>query len=174
MPFFRERAATYFESYNYGAEVMGKSLLSVVFGALMASVSSGAIPVGPPGPDDVHLIYDPGSGNFSIASQKAITTFELTSSAGNLTGSAIGLGGLFDVNTESKLFKLDPAGFGSPSYDFGPAMKPGLSLSTFAADFTVDGSFAVGGQIRGYIIPEPANAALIALAAIGLLGIRRK
>ncbi|MCA9212956.1 MAG: PEP-CTERM sorting domain-containing protein [Planctomycetales bacterium] len=159
---------------------MTKRVLSIVVVALMASVSFGEVAVGPASSEAnaVNLIYSPDSGNLTIEAASNVTTFELKSAGGNLTGAAGGLGGLFDVNTGVKLFKLDPAGFGSPSHDFGAALKSGLSFADLGADLTVDGSLASGGSIVGNIvapaIPEPSSVVLAALAGLGLLGFRRK
>jgi hypothetical protein len=157
---------------------MSKKILSCVLVALMASVSFGAIEAGPATDTGVNLIYTPDTGDLMFESRAgAVTTFELKSAAGNFTTAAQPLlGGLFDVNSAVKKFKLEPNGF--ESLNLTGAVKTGLSFDALAADLTLDGSFAAGGALSTVpnilVVPEPSSLALIAFGLLGVLGIRRK
>lgn len=157
---------------------MSKKILSCVLVALMASVSYGAIELGPASDNGVNLIYTPDTGDLVMESRAgAVTTFELKSEAGLFTTAAQGdLAGLFDVNSAVKKFKLEPAGF--ETLNLAGSVQTGLSFDALAADLTLDGSFAAGGALSTVpnilVVPEPSSLALIAFGLLGVLGIRRK
>ena len=102
----------------------------------------------PPPPLSVALIYDPGSGDYTLHAGEGLqfTTWEHKSAAGMFipdglteTEPPTKLAGLFDVLSETKLFKLDPAGFSQ--LEFGPILPRGLSFDEINDDTQVSGSF---------------------------------
>lgn len=99
-----------------------------------------------PPPSAVGLWHDPGSGLVRVVAGEdiAVTTFEVKSLGGYLTGFRFGSLGLFDVDTSSKIFRFDPAGF--TELDIG--YRPGLSLNEFIDDIEIDGSLLGGGSLR--------------------------
>lgn len=129
----------------------------------------------PEGP--LTVIYDPADGNVSVTVDSVqLSTFELQGTD-FFSGSAMNLGGIFDVASSDKLFKLDPAGFGP--IDFGPAMVTGLSATDWESNIGVNGSLLSGGvlptPISLQIVPEPTSIVLTGLiSAIGLIRIRRR
>ena len=129
----------------------------------------------PEGP--LTVVYDPADGNVSVTLDSIqLSTFELRGTD-LFSGSALNIGGIFDVASTEKLFKLDPAGFGS--IDFGPAMVTGLSASDWESNVAVNGSILTGGPLPSpialQIVPEPASVVLTGMIGlIGLLKIRRR
>ncbi|MCA9215536.1 MAG: hypothetical protein KDB27_20870 [Planctomycetales bacterium] len=94
--------------------------------------------------DGTELMYDPASGDFSVITSESLTTLELISSSDVFNGTdGMNLDGQWDVSRPDKLFKLDPAGFGS--LGFGSVLAPGLTTEFLKADLTVAGSTRDGG-----------------------------
>ena len=129
----------------------------------------------PEGP--LTVIYDPADGNVSLTVDGIqLSTFELRG-ADLFSGSALNIGGIFDVASTEKLFKLDPAGFGA--VDFGPAMVTGLTAADWENNSGVNGSLLTGGPLPSpvslQIVPEPSGVALTSLISLmGLIGLRRR
>ncbi|MEZ6119359.1 MAG: PEP-CTERM sorting domain-containing protein [Pirellulaceae bacterium] len=139
--------------------------------------------------DVLSLVYSPDTGNLSVDLGSAgagalanLTTLEIRSAGGNFTGTKPPqLTGLFDVYNANKLFKLDPAGFGS--IDLGPALAPGLGGDALLADLLVDGSFVGGGGVGAvpvalvhpdFMVPEPSSMVMVALGLLSVAGLRRR
>lgn len=126
---------------------------------------------------EISLVYDPANGNMSIdAAGKMISTFELQSAGGLLTGTtpAIVLPP-FDVHTPVKFFILKTDGIGDT--DLGPIAGAGIEASALSADLTLNGSVLPSGGLGNAnlaVVPEPASMGLAFLGFLGLLGIRRK
>ena len=154
---------------------------------LVASVAN-AVPFTPTNSPNVDgavvVVYDPGTGNLSVADNGVgITTLELKSAGklfipGNINAGIIAPP--FDVITTEKLFKLSTGGFNS--IDFGPVVPAGISAEALLADMDANGSIlprggltdAPGGGPYVYVVPEPSTIALIFCGLLGLLGLRRK
>lgn len=158
---------------------MRLQLFAFVSFALLASVSFGQrLTLGPIPDDGTVVIYDPASGDLNFDSRGGpMTTFQLLSASSQFTEAPNDLlGGLFDVNTARKIFKLEPAGFDTLSLP--GALPPGLSPDDIIADLELDGSFAAGGALKDVpavlMIPEPCGITLLACASFGLLGFRRR
>jgi hypothetical protein len=134
--------------------------------------------------DAVVVVYDPGTGNLSVADNGvSITTLELKSAGNLFIPGNIAAGVIsppFDVVSPSKLFKLSTGGFSS--VDFGNIVPTGISPEALLADMDVNGSIlpsgglnaAAGGGPYVYVVPEPSSIALIFCGLLGLLGLRRK
>ncbi len=89
--------------------------------------------------DGVFVIYNPGSGNLRVDSDLAIQTLEIKSASGMFTGSpAMNLGGMFDVDTDFKIFKLFEEGF--QDLNFGNVAQTGLTEEFVRRDLTISGS----------------------------------
>ncbi|MCA9214250.1 MAG: hypothetical protein KDB27_14360 [Planctomycetales bacterium] len=97
-------------------------------------------------PQQIGLIYQTDIGELTLESDELLTTLEIVSNDRLFTGQRPEvLNGLFDVFAPGKLFRLDPAGFGS--LEFGAVLPPDLTQSFLAADLTVNGSLLDGGAI---------------------------
>lgn len=126
---------------------------------------------------EITLVYDPADGNMSIdASGKMISTFELQSASGVLTGTTPDIVlPPFDVHTPVKFFILKTDGIGDT--DLGPIAGAGYDGATLSADLTLNGSVLPSGGLGNAnlaVVPEPASMGLAFLGFLGLLGIRRK
>ena len=154
---------------------MDRKWLSVIFALLTGSSCMAQLQQCPPGVDGIQLIYSPENGDFRVESHVgAITTFEMKSVTGQFTAVDNPLfGGLFDVNTHDKVFKLDPAGF--ESLILPGLLPPGLTFDAIATDLSIDGSLASGGTIPAvHLIPEPSGPILIVFGGLGMFWLRRR
>lgn len=107
--------------------------------------------------DNVHrLIYDPATGNLSLDNEGAdLTALEIISGRGFFTGTRPSvISGLFDVFEPTKLFRLLPTGFGDT--DFGPAMRPGLTLDLLQSDLRVNGALLPSGSLGQVVFSSEA------------------
>lgn len=90
----------------------------------------------------IGFMYDAATGDLNLdAMGNAITTLEVKSDSGMLTGAKADFahfGGMFDVYTANKAFKMDPAGFGDT-----------VPFLTLAPGLTDPGDLAVSGSILG-------------------------
>jgi cyclophilin family peptidyl-prolyl cis-trans isomerase len=92
---------------------------------------------------DTFVIYNSNSGKVSLDSDVDLGTLELNSKSGIFTGnSALNLGGQFDVDTDTKIFKLSTDGFGSLT--FGNVAKTGLTEAQLVEDLRIAGSGVPG------------------------------
>lgn len=109
--------------------------------------------------DQVGLLYNPATGGLLLdANSRLITTFQLVSAGGYLTGTRPDIAdGSFDVYKPQKFFILKPDGIGDT--DFGNVLNAGLALDLLAQDITVTGSFKspAGPLSAAFIIPEPTT-----------------
>ncbi|MCA9211665.1 MAG: hypothetical protein KDB27_01250 [Planctomycetales bacterium] len=151
----------------------------VVLSLLTCSTCLAALPVAPANANGVNVVYSPESGDLLIDSTAGpITTLELKSDSGYFTaGPHAALNGLFDVNTQTKIFKLDPAGFSTLSLE--GALQTGLSFTELGADLSIDGSYESGGGLASdgratVLVPEPASVGFSLAAISCLLFLRRK
>ena len=117
------------------------------------------------------LIYNPDTGELSVASSHPLTSFGVVSKSGIFSGQiqVDALSGDFDVQNEHDLFK---ATFGESfdRIDFGPVIPQGLSVDFLLADLEVVGTKEGGGTFDNAFLvnglPEPSTAALAVLAII--------
>jgi len=126
---------------------------------------------------EITVVYDPANGNMSVdASGQMISTFELLSAGGLLTGTTPDIvNGAFDVHTPVKFFVLKTDGIGDT--DLGPIAGTGYDGATLSADLTLNGSVLPSGGLGNAnlaVVPEPASMGLAFIGFLGLLGIRRK
>ena len=140
----------------------------------------GAIGVsGIAGDDQTSVVYDRSSGELSVdpAAGKELTSINITSAAGLFTGNKpAALDGAFDNFAADNIFKATFGGsFGTIS--FGQVLASGLSENDLAADLTIVGSLAGGGDLGGVdivVVPEPAALILLVLGLTGVLVRRRR
>jgi hypothetical protein len=130
-------------------------------------------PEGNVGDGQTSVLYNAATGEVAVepSDGMAFTSLNLESAAGIFAQDpAIGLGGPFDIDDDSSVFKATFGGsFGALS--FGHIADPGLEESFLLNDLTVTGSLAGGGTLGDvdliYIpVPEPATGVL---AVCGLL-----
>lgn len=129
--------------------------------------------------DAITLIYDANDGNMSVeANSQMISTFELVSASGVLTGTTPDIVlPPFDVHTPVKFFILKTDGIGDT--DFGPIAAAGMG-DELAADLTLNGSILPAGNLGTPnlavipVVPEPASFGLAGIAFLGLAAIRRR
>ncbi|MCA9168142.1 MAG: peptidylprolyl isomerase, partial [Planctomycetales bacterium] len=94
------------------------------------------------------VTYNSITGALRLDTGTNLTTLEIVSESGIFTGSAAdNLGGTFDVDSDTKIFKLDINSFGSLS--FGSVALPNLDESFVREDLTISGSLAgaAGGSV---------------------------
>ncbi|MCA9199376.1 MAG: PEP-CTERM sorting domain-containing protein [Planctomycetales bacterium] len=154
---------------------LGLVLVACFSGLVNAQIST----AGKTGDGVFSIAYYPETGGLVMENDgtAAVTTFELVASEELFVvdnkPTAL-LGGLFDVFTGVKLFKLDPAGYSD--LDWGPVLKPGLTADELGAKLKLSGSHLGGGALAGdlRVVPEPSSMVMIALGLLGLVSIRRK
>ena len=109
---------------------------------------------GSPLADTVIVYYDATTGEISFESARQLTSLEIKSSSGVLTGSAAEnleeQVHTFNVDTDQKLFKLETLGFHNLS--FGNVAAVGLADEFLQSDLQIDGSFLGGGQINPALV----------------------
>ena len=135
------------------------------------------MPGGVEGDIRTSIVYDAGSGELGVdAPMNAdLASILIDSQAGILTGGpAENLEGPFDLHSDSKLFKMDDAGFGSLS--FGAVAPPGLSEALVLADLEVNATLLGGGKTGSVdlvYVPEPTTLALLVLGSHAMSRRRR-
>lgn len=96
---------------------------------------------------DTFVVYNSNTGVVRLDTSTPVTSLEIVSASGIFTGQpAEGLGGTFDVDSDTKLFKLtqnfrptgSPIGFGS--FSFGAVAQTGLTEEFVQNDLTISGS----------------------------------
>jgi len=141
------------------------------------------LPGGLVGDSQTSVIYDPLTGEIAldVSAGTDLTSFQLVSSSGIFTGDpALNLGGIFDGDTDTQIFK---ATFGSSfaSLSFGTVAGSGLSEAFLLADLSANGTFAQGGTLGSVdliyreraVVPAP-GAMLLGTIGIGFVGWLRK
>ncbi|MCA9171498.1 MAG: hypothetical protein KDB23_27710, partial [Planctomycetales bacterium] len=122
-----------------------------------------------PEPVLTQFIYDANTGELSIESALSLTTLQIISASGIFTGSpAANLGAEFDVDTDVKVFKVEPAGFSNLS--LGPVARAGLPRSFLERDLSIDGSRAAGGRLGQFelvVIPAADQTSVVYDAVTG-------
>lgn len=93
-----------------------------------------------------NIIYNATSGVVRVDTSTALTTLEIVSKSGIFTRSpATNLSGPFDIDSDTKLFKLDANGFSSLS--FGPVAQLNLTEAFIRQDLVISGSPLGGGVL---------------------------
>ena len=126
-------------------------------------------PGGVEGDGQTSVVYDPGSGELSVdpAAGNELTSINITSAGSKFVGDKpAALDGAFDNFAADNVFKATFGGsFGNIS--FGNVLAAGIPEAELAADLTVVGSLAGGGDLGDVdlvYLPEPSSMLL------GLLG----
>jgi hypothetical protein len=131
------------------------------------------------GDGQTSIKYYPLTGEVAVDAPagKQLTSVNIESASGIFTGApAQGLGGSFDNDTDTNIFK---ATFGSSfgNISFGAVAQAGLSKDMIMGDLTVVGSLAGGGDLGSVdliYVPEPSTVLLLALGLLAALGYRRR
>lgn len=101
----------------------------------------------------VVVIYDPATGELSIAPSSPLITLEINSADAIFTGeTAQNLGGPFGVDRDDRILKIDPRGFEGLS--FGNVAQTGLTLDFLNQDLTILGKFASREDAEFKVIVE--------------------
>ena len=131
-----------------------------------------------PGDGQVAVVYNAATGEVAAESTTPLSSFQVESASGIFSGdNAKNLGGPFDVDTDTKVFK---ATFGDrfESLSFGTIASAGLSEAFLLEDLAVTGSFAEGGtfgpDVELQYIPEPSGLVLLLVGVIAAAGLRRR
>ncbi len=161
-------------------------LLATIVGFVVPSVvratPSPLTPSGVVHDDALSVVYDPATGHLSAMSPDGspLSALELKSASKMFTSECDNLGGVFDVCTDAKVFKLTTAGF--EDVDFGAVLPTDVSGQSLLDDLAVDGATFGGGFETGsgmylvhpdFVVPEPAAFALFGLGAM-LMGATRR
>jgi hypothetical protein len=134
------------------------------------AVSGGGVP----DDEQTSIIYDAETGllGLNAPASTELTSINIDSEGGLFAGMPENLDGDFDIFSAGTIFK---ATFGSSFGDlsFGMVYPVGLSEADVLADFTVDGSLAVGGGLGDVdliYIPEPTSCVLLSIGLVGITG----
>ena len=146
-----------------------------------ASIFSGGIE----NDSQTSIIYDSTTGELAVDAPlfdllpRNLSSIDIKSTDSIFTGDpALNLGGAFDVDSDSQIFKLDTTS-GFWDITFGNVAVTGLSESFILGDLTVNGSFTLGGGLGNvdliYIpeVPIPQPVYLLG-AGMGILTVIRK
>ncbi len=120
------------------------------------------------------VVYHAKSGELvlDLPVDVELTSINIDSLAGTFTADAAEhLGGSFDIDTDTTIFKATFGSFGSLS--FGNVARPGLSDEFVVADLAITGSLPDGGkldnvQIVFVTIAEPSTIVLLCLSLVCL------
>lgn len=161
-------AVIFNESFITGTAVNIDALWIAGNGDYVISTTLGAS-IGPTAFDDGDLVrFTPGDANSaSIIFDDAL----FTSAALNNTNGVHILPSGSIIMTVASAFTL-----GGSSYQAGDVIRynPGANFSQLVFD-DADPNWAIGtGQVDAVYVPEPSSALLLALGALGLVGIRRR
>ena len=128
---------------------------------------------GTPGDGQTSVVYDPGTGELSVdpAAGKELTSINITSAGSMFIGDKpAALDGAFDNFGADNIFKATFGGsFGDIS--FGNVLATGIDRDDLAADLSVVGSLAGGGDLGAVdlvYVPEPTSAVLVLCGIMGL------
>ena len=120
---------------------------------------------GTAGDGQTTFIYNPTTGEVQIDAPAGtnLTSVNIVSASGVFTGDdASNLGGSFDIDTDTTIFK---ATFGSSfgSLSFGNVAPTGIRPGFFLSDITITGSLEGGGGLGNVdclCLPEPSTSML--------------
>jgi hypothetical protein len=124
------------------------------------------------------IIYDAATGDVAVDTPAGVelTSINIDSASGIFTGGvALNLGGSFDNDSDTNIFK---ATFGSSfgSLSFGYVAQPGLPEDFVLNDLSVIGSLEGGGglgEVDLIYVPEPSTWGLLGNAFVMIILLRR-
>ncbi|MCA9197227.1 MAG: hypothetical protein KDA87_06800, partial [Planctomycetales bacterium] len=151
-------------SWTIRSDDGGRITVTDAFGAGDGSYSlvmDGVVPAAADDDQPVLIVfYDPVDG--TIRSQNLgelpLTTLELISNSGIFTGNPVPeevFDNVFDVDADTKLFELDPAGLND--WNLMGVAATGLTLEFLEQDLQIDGSLLGGGKPRFELHLDPGN-----------------